>query len=230
MATLEVLGSSSLGNAYILRCKHSLLVIECGIRYSDILWQIDTDLKNLCGVLVSHRHTDHAKYVSSFLKRRIPVYSNKDVSECFDGVKVLLPYQSVKIGEFLVKPIPAFHNVECYAFQIEHDEIGKVIFATDTFRFPYIFPKVNHIFIEANYDMSIYYEKFFDIYSQSGNHFEINDCVDFLEKNKNEFLKSVVLLHLSDSNSNEVEFVNRAKSATQIENVFVADAGKTFQL
>lgn len=230
MATIQVLGSSSAGNAYILRCEHSLLLIECGISYKNVLRAIGGNVDLFCGCLVTHRHTDHAKHIKEFTDRRFKVYSCKDVSEHYDRVSVLEPYKAYKIGEFIVKPIPAFHSVECYAYQIEHKEFGKLIFATDTFKFPYIFPKVNHIMVEANYDEELYIENFENNRSQSNNHFEISNCVEFLSKNNNEELKNIILLHLSDGNSDEKMFVSRVVDGVGFGNVQVADKGRIFEL
>ena len=94
---------------------------------------------------------DHSKSIPNALKNYIPVYSCKEVAEKFNGVKLLKPNTKYKIGSFTVMPLPVEHNVENYAYLIEHEEIGKLVFCTDAISFHYKIKDVNHLIIEANY-------------------------------------------------------------------------------
>lgn len=53
---LNVLGSSSRGNCYLLQTLTGTLIIECGIKYMDIIQELNFNLQEVVGVLVSHQH------------------------------------------------------------------------------------------------------------------------------------------------------------------------------
>lgn len=107
------------------------------------------------------------------------------------------------------------HNAECYAYLIEHEEIGRLLFATDLEMFPYKIRNLNHILIEMNYSEDIVIDRLVKndiLRSQSRNHSEMNDTIDALRNNYNSNLQNVVLIHLSDSLSNEKLFKDTVRS------------------
>lgn len=53
---LKVLASGSKGNSYILETPTGTLIIECGIKYRDILQGLNFSLQEVVGVLISHQH------------------------------------------------------------------------------------------------------------------------------------------------------------------------------
>ena len=55
MATLKVISSGSVGNAYILDCGNEQLIIELGVSWKEILNELNYDLKKVRGCLASHR-------------------------------------------------------------------------------------------------------------------------------------------------------------------------------
>ena len=59
---------------------------------------------------------------------------------------------------------------------------------------------------------------------------ELETTLDFLRANDGADLRNVVLLHLSDSNSDEEMFAKRAKEVVPGVNVYIADAGMEMEL
>jgi len=54
---LIVNGSGSTGNSYVLESDNGeVLILECGIKSSEIKKSINYNLKNIVGVAVSHSH------------------------------------------------------------------------------------------------------------------------------------------------------------------------------
>jgi phosphoribosyl 1,2-cyclic phosphodiesterase len=53
---LKVLGSSSVGNCYLLVGQESTLIIEAGVRFHLVKKALNFDLTKVVGVLVSHSH------------------------------------------------------------------------------------------------------------------------------------------------------------------------------
>lgn len=143
------------------------------------------------------------------MKSIIPVFSNQDVSERFQGVKALLPKKKYKIGSFVVMPLEVEHNVPNFAYIIEHEEIGKLVYATDLTHFPYKIKGVTTLLIEANNSEDIIIDHLCDnevIRSMSENHMEINETINAIRNNISSDLNNIILCHLSDGQSDEKLF------------------------
>lgn len=54
--TLDILASSSAGNAYVITAGNERLMIECGVPFREILKVINYEIKSVVGVLISHAH------------------------------------------------------------------------------------------------------------------------------------------------------------------------------
>lgn len=61
-------------------------------------------------------------------------------------------------------------------------------------------------------------------------HMEINDTISALKTNYNQELQNIVLLHLSNANSNAEDFRNMVIEELGFDNVFVADKGMEISL
>lgn len=196
---LKVLGSGSSGNCYILENKAEALIIEAGIPFKEVKIALDFNISKITGVIVSHIHSDHSKAVSEYEKAGIPV---------FKPYKSDMERQVRKYGDFVIKSFPLVHDVPCFGFLVCHPECGKVLYVSDTEYVKYRFKNLNHILVEANYDKELFSE---DEPSQKRNHvlsghMEIGTTCEFLRVNQNPDLRSIVLLHLSENNSDPEKF------------------------
>lgn len=228
MAIFRCLASGSSGNAYILECQNETLLLELGVSWQDIFKGLNYDLTKVLACLVSHRHHDHSKSVPNAIKHGFSVFSNKDVESVYKGVKVLPAGVKTQIGGFKIQPLILKHNVQNYGFIITHNEFGKLLFCTDCATMPYKVKNCNHILIEANYSDEILVDNMCNnefSRSASNNHLEIQHTIDALKLNYTPELQNVVLIHLSNGNSNAKEFIQRVKNELCFENVFVADKG-----
>ena len=119
------------------------------------------------------------------------------------------PKKKYKIGNFTVMPLEVEHNAPNVAYIIEHEEIGKLVFATDLTHFPYKINGVNHLLIESNYSDDIIIDHLCDnevIRSMSENHMEINETIKDIRNNISSDLNNIILCHLSDGQSDEKLF------------------------
>lgn len=234
MATLKVLSSGSHGNCYLLQCANETLILELGIKWGDILKGLNYNLGCVCGCLCSHLHSDHSRSIQNALSFGLSVYSCEEVANTYVGVETLNLKEKTRIGKgFIVQPIKLFHNVECYGFLIQHEEFGKMVFATDTNSVPYKFKGVQHWLLESNYDNDILIDNACnDVYSRSAseNHLEINDTIEVLKRNYSSELQNVVLIHLSSGNSNEKDFKERVQQELGFDRVWVANNGMEIEL
>lgn len=241
---LKILGSSSKGNCYLLDNGKEALVIECGITFKEVQKAVNFDVSRIKGAIVSHEHGDHAKHVENFIQARIPVYmSTGTLHEVVKKFKS--PYLSplmmeagciVKIGNFKVQAFDTQHDAaEPFGFLIYHPECGMVLFATDTYYLHYTFAKLNNILIECNYRQDI-----LDANVESGllpkalrartikSHMEFETCKEALLANDLSKVNNIVLIHLSDGNSNENEFKQGIQMATG-KTVHIARMGMTIK-
>lgn len=239
---LTVLGSSSSGNCYLLHNKKECLVIEAGTPFKEVKKALDFDISKIVGVLVSHEHGDHAKHVKEYLKVGIGVYTSLGTYSAL-GIdplhmfRVLTTNNYIQLGGFAIKPFDVEHDAaEPFGFFIHHKEMGYMAFATDTYFVKYKFADVNHILVECNYKQSIMDENFNNGAINKSlrdrtmkSHFELKNVKKFLEANNSNHLKNVVLLHLSDRNSDEKLFQNECQAVTN-KPTYIAEPGLTVNL
>lgn len=162
---------------------------------------------------------DHSKSIPNALKNYIPVYSCKEVVEKFYGVKLLKPKTKYKIGSFTVMPLPVDHNVENYAYIVDCNEFGRMLFITDCVRFPYRIKGVNHLIVEANYSNDIVLDHMmhgYEIRSQNQYHMELEYTIECIKNNMSSELNNVVLIHLSEIQSDEQMFIEKAHAETGV--------------
>lgn len=237
---LTVLGSSSSGNCYLLEGSKESLILELGIRFADIKKALNFDMSKVKGCLVSHRHGDHYKAVNDAMGNSLEVYASQGTFQddsTHHRANVVKSLESFTVGGFTIKPFDTQHD--CYeplGFLIQHDELGKMLFATDTYYIKYKFDKLDHIMVECNYSNEI-----LDKWVHAGlvsksrekrlrtSHMEIQNCKELVRVNNWHDLKTVVLLHLSDGNSDEALFKSEIETVTDAE-VYVADKGLVVDL
>ena len=230
---LRIIGTGSKGNAYILSNGDEALLIEAGVNIKEIKQALDFDYSKVVGCIVTHRHGDHAKSINEVMKLGIDTYALKDVFH-YDGYprqKEITPRESFQVGNFKILPFDVKHDVPCVGFLIEHKDCGKVLFLTDTYYCKYTFPGLNNIIIEANYSKEIIDKKYGPDSDKEflrnrilKSHFSLANCKDMLKANDLRQVNNIVLIHLSDSNSDEKQFHKEVSELTN-KNVHVASNG-----
>lgn len=230
---LKVIRSGSHGNAYLLYNEQEALLIECGVKFKEIKRALNFDLSKLVGCILTHEHGDHAKGVKEVLNAGIEIYSSGGTLDAIGGnhhnMTAIPNNFPFKLGEFKILSFDVRHDAEdpC-GFLINHPECGTVLFLTDTFYCPYTFKGLNNIIIEANYSKEIMREKLSDRAFLRDrilqSHMSIETCIDLLKANDLSQVNNILLIHLSDSNSNEKEFKQAIRNITAA-NVDVAYDG-----
>lgn len=240
---LLIIGSSSLGNAYILENDKEVLLIECGVRFKKIQEALRHNLRKVAGCIVTHEHGDHAKSIRDVMVKGIDVYATKGT---WDALNIPFNYRSqiikseskYKIGGFTVMPFDVQHDVaEPVGFLIHHPECGNVLFITDSYYCKYNFQgiELHNIIIEANYCQSILDAKVMsgtnpkflrDRVIQS--HMSLKTCKELLAANDLSATNKIVLIHLSDGNSDAKKFKREVEEQTG-KQVYIADAGMVIE-
>ena len=220
---LHVLGSSSSGNCYLFQSEKTgeVLAVEAGVKFNKVKKVLDFNLNSIVGCIVSHEHGDHAKCVGDFITACIPCYMSQGTKHALGfsssyWAKGLLPFEQVVINGFRVIPFPVQHDAaEPYGYLIRHEECGTVLFATDTYFLKYKFPGLNNVMLECNYSKEILDANFTagridkKRYERTiKSHMSYDNCLLTLQANDLSQVCNILLLHLSDNNSNATEFIH----------------------
>jgi phosphoribosyl 1,2-cyclic phosphodiesterase len=223
---IKALASSSKGNCYLVSDGETSLLLECGIRYSDIQKGLNYQVCQVDGCLVSHEHGDHGKAVKEVMKAGINVYTSKGTAEALGAsghrVKTIESKKPFTVGTWTILPFEVEHDAaEPLGFLLANKQGEKLLFATDTYYIKYKFPGLTHIMVEANYSMDILKENI-----EAGrvpavmkkrlirSHFSLENVKEFLKANDLSKVEEIWLLHLSDSNSDEELFKKEVQQQT----------------
>lgn len=227
---LKVISTGSKGNCYILEGENSALVIDCGVPFRDIKRAVDFNTNKIAGVLISHSHNDHCRSAREIERAGLDIYTGPECAQQIGlgrNVKKFIIPDNYRADTkrfwhnreyWIVTSFYLVHDVECLGFLIWHEECGNVLYITDTRYVPHVFKDLHNIIIEANYSEKIIDEradrsKFVrDRVIQS--HMSIETCVEALKKNDLSSVNNIVLIHLSDNNSDENLFREMAETST----------------
>lgn len=220
---LTVLNSGSTGNGYVLQNGTEALVLECGVPRQDCLAALGWRTSHVAGCLLTHEHGDHAKYVRNYAQL-MPVYTSHGTAEALGqkNLHILEPLRTVHIGGFAVRPIPAQHDAaEPFAYLIDHPDMGRLLFATDTYYLRYRIPQLNHLMAECNYSLPI-----LNANIEAGlvpaalkertlnSHMSLEHLREMLAANDLTHVAQIVLIHLSARNADKSAFCREIIAAT----------------
>lgn len=222
---LKILGSSSAGNCYIFENETEVLILEAGISAKRVKIALGFNLTKVVGCLITHEHGDHAKHAHELGKAGITCYASAGTIKAIGEThrtQVLKPKVKTKIGGFTVLPFDVEHDVaEPFGFIIYHPEMGNTLFATDTYFLKYTFKSLNNILIEANYALDIVDDRVAkgSVHIAQRNrvlnsHMDIDTCKGVLKANDLSAVNNIVLIHLSDRNSDAARFKREVKELT----------------
>ncbi len=224
---LKVLASSSSGNCYLLENETELLILEAGIPFRRIQEGINFNVGKAVGCLVTHEHKDHSKSIMDILKNGINVYTSKGTMEALGmeesyRLKAIKAHETLKVGGFTILPFDTQHDAqEPLGLLIQHKDMGKLLFITDSYYCKYKFREVNHILVECNYKKEILDENIdngkvpeFIRDRIIKSHFELENVKDFLRSSDLINTKNIVLIHLSSQNSDKKLFKKEIEKST----------------
>ena len=231
---LKCIATGSTGNCYLLTSNSGeTLILDCGIPIKEIKKGLDWNIKDVVGVLCTHKHLDHSKSLNDFKSMGIPVFA---------------PYlgdsrKSMNMGEFTVKPFDLTtidgswthtdaNGEPCsiFGFLIMHPEMGKMLYITDCEVVKWKFKDINHILLGVNYDKDLV-----DTDNPKANHvfrghLSIDTACDFVKANDSDSLQNVIMCHLSSENADKDSFIEKMKKVACGANVDVAEPNKEWVL
>ncbi|MZK53324.1 MBL fold metallo-hydrolase [Clostridium beijerinckii] len=231
MIKIHATGSS--GNFYSLETSTEILILEAGINIKKIKEALDFDLSKVVGCLITHEHKDHSKSVKEVLKCGIDVYMSegtlKGINLDYDyshRIPYLLEHNSIsKIGGFTVVPFNTQHDVnEPLGFLIHHPELGKILFATDTYYLKNRFNNVDHILIECNYSEDVILQLPAWRARTLKSHMSLETLKETLNSWDLTGVKDIILIHISHDNGEPDRFQKEIQELTGIK-TYIGEPG-----
>lgn len=232
---LKCIATGSTGNCYLLTSSSGeTLILDCGIPIKEIKKGLNWNIKDVVGVLCTHKHLDHSKSLNDFKSMGIPILAPYLGNSC----------KSMNMGEFTVKPFDlttidgnwTHTNADgepcpIYGFMITHMEMGRMLYITDCELIKWKFKDINHILLGVNYDKDLV-DKDNDPKARHvfRGHLSIDTACDFVKANYSGSLQNVIMCHLSSENSDSDSFIEKMKKVVCGANVDVAVAGKSWDL
>ena len=222
MRTLTVVGTGSAGNCYILDCDGEKLILDAGVRITEIKKVLDWNLKNVHGAVITHSHRDH---------------SLSELNLQHMGIQLLVPYhgnimaKSARMGSFRIQAFELPHNgVPNYGFYIGYKD-WKMVYMTDFEYCKYTFRDLhlNTILVECNHTQTD---------SEAANyahvvlgHASLYVTQEFVRVNATKDLSNVILCHLSDTNADPQLIQEHIESVVPpMTKVDIAEKGMVIEL
>lgn len=230
---IKVLGSGSSGNAYIIKTKEEILLLELGINFKKIKLDTDFEFNKVVGALVTHEHKDHCKSVNEAMKSGINVYMSEGTMNGIDldtnyshRMPFLLEHNvMVKIGGFTVIPFNVQHDVnEPLGFLIHHADIGKMLFITDSYYVKNRFNNVDHILIECNYSEDVLPTLPAWRARTIRSHMSLETLKEMLLTMDLSQTKDITLIHISHDNGEPLRFQKEIEELTNIK-TYIGETG-----
>lgn len=217
---IKILATGSEGNCYHVSDGVTELLIECGIRYTDIMRGLDYSIGNIAAVLVSHAHRDHSLCAAEMAEMGFEILMPKEtvkflgLNDC-PNVIAAEPYpHQYRVSTFSISPFSLVHfntdgsECPCFGYLIaSYTTREKLLFATDTAYINPQFRGLTHAMIEVNYiGGMVDYEGVPEVEKRRlKSHMRLETSVQFLESTDRSQLKVIYAIHGSETRSDRDE-------------------------
>jgi phosphoribosyl 1,2-cyclic phosphodiesterase len=211
---IKVYASGSKANLYVLQSEKQAIMLEAGLSIKQLKAELDFNIPPTC--LVSHSHLDHARSVKDLLKLGVTCYMHTETAGALGvsghRVRCVNYGDQVDLGEWIALFFETQHDCPgSMGFLLYHkDTRKKVLFATDTYYLRNWFKGLTHVLIECNYCSDLLLQNIDNgaVHPVLANrllqsHFSLGNVERFFVHNDCSKLEKVLLLHLSDANSDE---------------------------
>lgn len=247
-------GSGSSGNSCYVGSAEGGMIVDVGIRAEDLergLASNGISMNHVKGVLLTHDHSDHVKYVYALLRnhRHLKLFCTNRV------LNGMLRKHSIskRIKEYhipIFKEIPfRMLDFEITAFDVPHDgsdNMGfsiefdgrRFVIATDlgevTERARHYMGRATYLMIEANYDAHMLrvgrYPEYLKARIASGSgHLDNRQTAAFLSEIVNPGLNHIFLCHLSKDNNTPQIALRTVREALEAKGLKVGNAMETME-
>ncbi len=171
---LEILGSSSKGNCYLVQTESSNILIDAGFSGKYITKSLATKnllISDIHGVFITHEHNDHSVGIKGLSKfSEIKLFANQLTANTINKkISKQVSWNIINNGQYF-----SFRDFEIVAFSLPHDAIDpvgyvftkrydnrvkKICIATDLGYIPYglshYTDDANLLILESNHDLGM---------------------------------------------------------------------------
>lgn len=212
------INSSSKGNAILIDDGKTKCLLDAGLSFKELQKRLPCRISEIDFVLITHSHGDHVAAVPELLRRGVSCYSSEGTWGKVIGelqrwpAKACYHKLSFQEGTLEVLPFNVKHDVQQpFGFLIRSHETGeRLVYAVDTGRMWFTFQGVTHFLIEANHCEDVLKKQDMDEKLKeriANNHLSFQKLSQYLRDTDLSKAKEIHLLHLSNANSNEKQFV-----------------------
>lgn len=223
---VTALNSGSNGNCFYIGDEKDAILVDAGISCRETerrMERLGLSMKKVRALFISHEHSDHIRGVKVLAKKyQLPVYSTpgtiSHVHLSYDNPLniILVPYQSVVIGDLQVMAFPKNHDAhDPQSFIIKQGDICVGVFTDIGAPCEHVIKHFNcchAIFLETNYDTQMLATGRYPFHlkrriSSHFGHLSNQQALDLFCQHKSPFLSHLFLSHLSKEN-NDPELVH----------------------
>lgn len=246
------LGSGSSGNSCYIGTSKGGIIIDAGIK-ADVtestLKASGIDMNKVYGILLTHDHSDHVRYVYTLLRahKHLRLYCTNRV---LNGIlrRHSISKRLKDYHQPIFKEIPfTLGDLEITAFDVPHDgtdnmgfsiefDNRRFVLATDlgavTERARHYMTRANYLVIEANYDLTMLkmgrYPEYLKARIQTEiGHMDNVKTAAFLKEIINPELEYIFLCHLSQDNNTPQKALSAVRTALEEAGMKVGNAEET---
>lgn len=248
------MGSGSSGNSCYVGTGKGGIIIDAGVKADTIESMLKAngiDISKVHGVLLTHDHSDHVRYVYTLVRahKHMRVFCTNRV---LNGI-MRRHSISKRLKEYhqpIFKEIPfSLGELEITAFEVPHDGSDNMgfsisydgrhfVLATDLGavkeRARYYMSRANYLVIEANYDLHMLkmgrYPEYLKarIQTEDG-HLDNMQTAEFLKEIINPGLRNIFLCHLSQDNNTPQKALAAVRGALEEMGKKVGTAANTIE-
>ncbi len=218
--SVQSLGSSSSGNAFVVTAGSQVMLIDCGVGIRSIqhgLRERGMSLADISAICITHEHSDHIRTLPRVLRDDITLFATRGTllgsARNHPNAVIAKAFQPEKLGAITVWPLRVNHDAaEPTGYMLEFPDGTRATLLTDLGSFseeliPYL-QASDLIIIEANYDEHMLrtgpYPRYLqDRVRSSRGHLANSDCGKALlstlsRENRNPVIR---LAHVSEKNN-----------------------------
>ena len=218
---IKVFASGSGGNCMLCSERDTHILIDAGIsmrRLQQSLRAFDLEIQDICGVLITHEHSDHVSGLKMLLKHyALPLYAPHTVAarlcgmlpDAVEHMHIITPGDGFRLGAVCVRAFRTPHDTdESVGYRVE----GRGVFALAT-DMGHVTEDVlagltgaDTVLIESNHDPDMLLNGPYPVYlkrrilSDHG-HLSNPDCAALAVKLSETGTRTVILGHLSRENN-----------------------------
>lgn len=217
---IDVLASSSLGNAYIVSDGATSILLDAGIPYKELQVKSDFKTNEVTACLVTHCHLDHCRAVKDLVRNAIDVYGLFETlamlgvtANYLHRTHFVEPMKTYTINTFEIMAITMYHDCPCVGYMVYSKVTNeRLFFATDTYKITVNPQGIDYLILEINYQKEIVNNLVNEGKMESSirarllfSHFELSKALNWLKRIDKSRLKRIYVAHLSNGHSNAEE-------------------------